>query len=346
MKWFEALGLRWPIVQAPMAGVQDHQLAAAVGRAGALGSIPGAMVSLSMLRQSMAALASSGVGAYNVNFFCHEPLAADPVAEARWRESLKKLYADWGVSASDIPDASPRVPFDEAALDTIAEFKPRVISFHFGLPAARYIEVIHAWGGMVFATATTAEEARWLESRGADVIVAQGLEAGGHRGIFLGDDLTTQLGTFSLVPQVVDAVKVPVLAAGGVADARGVAAAIALGAAGVQVGTAFLMCPEAQTSAVHRIALGSEVAHHTALTNVFTGRPARGIVNQAMRELGPMTHAAPAFPHAATAMLPLRFRAEAMGRGDCSPLWSGQGGCLHGAASAREIVLALSLGTP
>jgi nitronate monooxygenase len=188
------------------------------------------------------------------------------------------------------------------------------------------------------------DEARWLEAHGADAIIAQGLEAGGHRGHFLSDDLAAQLGTMALVPQVVSAVRVPVIATGGIADARGVAAAMALGASAVQVGTAYLLCPEATTSAVHRAALASADARVTDVTNLFSGRPARGIVNRLMRELGPMSPLAPAFPLAASAVAPLRARAERGGRGDFSPLWSGQNasGCRE--LPAGEVTRALAEG--
>jgi nitronate monooxygenase len=216
-----------------------------------------------------------------------------------------------------------------------------VVSFHFGLPAPDLLARVRAWGAKVLASATTVDEARWLVAHGADAVIAQGVEAGGHRGLFLTDDLTTQVGLFSLLPQVVRAVDVPVIAAGGIADARGVAAALALGAAGVQVGTAYLLCPEATTSAVHRAALKSEAARHTALTNLFSGRPARGIVNRVMRELGPISAEAPEFPLATTAIAPLRAKAEALGRGDFSPLWSGQNasGCkeIPAAQLTREL---------
>jgi nitronate monooxygenase len=207
-----------------------------------------------------------------------------------------------------------------------------VVSFHFGLPSESLVKRVKDWGAKVISSATTVDEARWLEAHGVDAVIAQGLEAGGHRGIFLGDDLTTQVGTFSLLPQVVRAVRVPVIATGGIASADGVRAAMALGAAGVQVGTAFLLCPEATTSAVHRSALKSERARHTALTNVFTGRPARIIVNRATRELGAINPAAPAFPLATAAMAPLRAKAEAQNSSDFSPIWSGQN-----ATGCREI---------
>ena len=206
----------------------------------------------------------------------------------------------------------------------LAEFKPPVVSFHFGLPAPELVAQVKGWGGKVLSTATTLPEARWLQKHGADAVIAQGLEAGGHRGHFLSDDLSLQAGTMALVPQLVSALEVPVIAAGGIADARGVAAAMALGASGVQVGTAYLLCPEASTRAVHKAALRSDSAQHTALTTLFSGRPARGIVNRLMDELGPLNSAAPAFPLAGGALAPLRAASEALGRGDFSPLWAGQ----------------------
>jgi nitronate monooxygenase len=227
----------------------------------------------------------------------------------------------------------------------LQEFRPPVVSFHFGLPSADLIARVKAWGSKILASATTVEEARWLEAHGADAVIAQGFEAGGHRGIFLSEDLTTQVGTFALLPQIVRAVKLPVIAAGGIADAAGVVAAMALGAAAVQIGTAYLLCPEATTSAVHRAALKSEGAHHTALTNLFTGRPARGIVNRIMQELGSISAAPPAFPLATSALAPLRTKAESRGIGDFSPLWCGQNasGCRQIAAAELTQELARGL---
>lgn len=217
----------------------------------------------------------------------------------------------------------------------LAEFRPAVVSFHFGLPSPELLDLVRAWGAKVVSSATTVAEAVWLEAQGVDAVIAQGLEAGGHRGHFLSDDLSVQLGTMALLPQVVRAVRVPVIAAGGIADARGVSAAMTLGAAGVQVGTAYMLCPEANTSALHRLVLRSEAARHTALTNLFTGRPARGVVNRIMRELGPLNAAAPAFPLAGAAIAPLRAKAEGLGRGDFSPLWAGQN-----ASGCREVAAA------
>ena len=228
----------------------------------------------------------------------------------------------------------------------LAQFKPPVVSFHFGLPAKPLLERVRQWRPMIISSATTVEEACWLEAQGVDAIIAQGVEAGGHRGIFLSDDLTTQIGTFALVPQIARAVSVPVIAAGGIADAAGVAAALALGAAAVQVGTAYLLCPEATTTRVHREALASTRARHTVLTNVFTGRPARGIANRLITELGPISPAAPAFPRATAAVMRLRSKAETRGSGDFSPLWSGQNatGCKNIAAAelTRELAARIS----
>ncbi|HET7729758.1 MAG TPA: nitronate monooxygenase [Usitatibacter sp.] len=318
------LGTRYPIIQAPMAGVQAGALAAAVSEAGGLGSLPCAMLTPQAMRAELEAMRARVGRRVNVNFFCHVPPTPDERREAAWREALAPYYREFAIDAAKVPAGPGRAPFTAEAADVLEEFRPEIVSFHFGLPSEALLARVKGWGSKVLASATTVEEARWLEARGVDAVIAQGVEAGGHRGIFLSGDLTTQVGTFSLLPQVVDAVKVPVIAAGGIADARGVAAAMALGASAVQVGTAFLLCPEATTSAVHRAALKSEAARHTALTNLFTGRPARGIVNRIIREMGAIHPAAPAFPLATSAIAPLRAKAEAQGSGDFSPLWSGQ----------------------
>src|SRR6185503_3536599 len=280
------LGIELPVVQAPMAGVQLSALAVAVRNAGGLGSLPCAMLTPEALRKELGALKAGTRKPYNVNFFCHTPPAPSREREAAWRALLAPYYREYGIDPESIPAGPGRAPFTAEAAEVLAEFRPAVVSFHFGLPTKELLARVHAPGAKILASATTVDGARWLETQGVDAIIAQGNEAGGHRGNFLASELTTQVGTFSLLPQIVRAVRLPVIAAGGIADAQGVAAALALGAAGVQVGTAYLLCPEATTSAVHRAALKSEAARHTALTNVFTGRPARGIVNRVMRELG------------------------------------------------------------
>ena len=326
------IGIELPVIQAPMAGVQASALAIAVSNAGGLGSLPCAMLSPEAVRWELAAIRAATSKPYNANFFSHENPGADAARESAWRAALAPFYGEYGIDPAGIAAGPGRAPFGPEAADILDEFRPAVVSFHFGLPPPALLARAKACGAKVFSSATTVDEARWLEDHGADVVIAQGLEAGGHRGMFLSDDLTTQVGTFALLPQVLRAVKLPVVAAGGIADAKGVAAALALGAAGVQVGTSFLLCPEATTSAVHRAALKGEGARHTALTNIFTGRPARGIVNRFVREVGPMSAAAPAFPLAGAAVAPLRVSAEKAGSAEFSPLWSGQN-----ATGCREI---------
>jgi len=331
MKLQTLLGVDLPVIQAPMAGVQGSALAIAVSNAGGLGSLPCAMLTPDALRKELAAIRLQTSKPFNVNFFCHTPPAVDAQKEAAWRERLAPYYKELGLDPGAMVQ-SGREPFSAEAPDVLEEFRPAVVSFHFGLPPADLLARVRSIGAKVLSSATTVEEAVWLEAQGIDAIIAQGVEAGGHRGMFLSDDPTTQIGTLALVPQIVSAVKVPVIAAGGIADASGVAAVLRLAACGVQVGTAYLLCPEATTSAVHRAALKSEQARHTALTNVFTGRPARGIVNRIVREVGPMSRLAPVFPLAAGAVAPLRAKAEGLGSGEFSPLWSGQN-----ASGCREI---------
>ena len=329
MRLQQLLGIELPIIQAPMAGVQASALVIAVSNAGGLGSLPCAMLSPEAMRTDLTLIRAQTAKPFNVNFFCHIPPTPNAEREAAWRAALQPYFKEYCIDASGIPPSAGRSPFTAETADILEEFKPAVVSFHFGLPSSELLARVQGWASKIISTATTVDEARWLEANGVDAIIAQGVEAGGHRGMFLTADLTTQVGTMALLPQIVRAVNLPVIAAGGIADARGVAAAMELGAAGVQIGTAYLLCPEVTTSAVHRAALRSEGARHTALTNLFTGRPARGIVNRIMRELGPISAAAPEFPLATAAIAPLRAKAESAGLGDFSPLWSGQnaGGC-------------------
>jgi nitronate monooxygenase len=337
----ELFHIELPIVQAPVAGAMDWELAAAAAEAGALGSLPCAMLNADQIRDQMAKIRARTKKPINLNFFCHAPPALNNAREARWRERLAPYYRELGIAPAAPVPTSNRTAFDAKMCDVVEETEPDVVSFHFGLPEPKLLERVKA-RFKVMGSATTAAEARWLEERGVDAIIAQGNEAGGHRGIFLGDDIATQAGTFALVPQVVDAVKVPVIAAGGITDARGIAAAFALGAAGVQIGTAYLWCPEAKISAPHRAALRSATDDGTALTNLMTGRPARGFVNRVMREIGPISDVAPEFPLAAGALAPLRAKAEAQGSGDFSPMWAGQAASLGRAIGAGELTKALA----
>lgn len=335
-------GIEHPIVLAPMAGSMDWELAAAVAEAGGLGSLPCAMLSAEQVREQIGKFRARTKGPLNLNFFCHRPPKRDNTREAAWRDRLKPYYAELGVDPNTPPPGGGRAPFDDAMCEVVVELKPEVVSFHFGLPESSLLGRVKAAGCKVMASATTVAEARWLEERGVDAVITQGYEAGGHRGMFLTDNLAAQPGTMALVPQVVDAVKVPVIAAGGIADGRGIAAAFALGAAGVQIGTAFLHTPEARISPMHRAALGNVGDDDTVLTNVISGRPARGILNRLLREVGPISEIAPEFPLATPAVAPLRAAAEKRGSGDFSPLWSGQAGRLGRALPAAELTRKLA----
>ncbi len=341
MNVHKLLGIELPIIQAPMAGVQGHALAISVSNAGGLGSLPCAMLSTEGLRKELSLIRSQTTKPYNVNFFCHVPPEPDKPAEREWLKTLSPYFDEYGIDETTITSQSGRLPFSAEAADVLEEFRPPVVSFHFGLPELKLLERIRGWGGKILSTATTVDEAIWLEEHGVDAILAQGSEAGGHRGFFLTKDPDTQVSTMALIPQIVQAVNVPVIAAGGIADANGVNAALALGASAAQIGTAYMLCHEATTSQVHRVALKSNSARVTALTNLFSGGLARGIVNRLMCELGPINHAAPEFPLASSAIAPLRAKAESLGRGDFSPLWAGQNvsGCkeISAAALTREL---------
>ena len=324
----DLLGIEHPIIQAPMAGNSTPELAAAVSTAGGLGSVAFAMHSLDQMRADLGRVRALTNRGFNVNFFCHQPPMPDEAAQARWRARLAGYYRELGLDPSAPVKGAQRLPFDEAMCDLMVETRPKIVSFHFGLPEARLVQRVKQAGAIVLSSATTVAEARYLEANGVDAIVAQGFEAGGHRGMFLSADISAQVGTMALVPQVVDAVSVPVIAAGGIADGRGIVAALALGAAGVQIGTAYLFTPEAQVSAIHRATLAGARDDGTALTNLFTGRPARGFSNRLMQEVGPVSADAPAFPTASVAVAPLRAAAEAKGSGDFTALWSGQAAAL------------------
>lgn len=336
------LGITLPILQAPMAGAQDHRLALAVARAGGLGAVPCAMLTPDRIRAEVAAFRAQSDAPLNLNFFCHSAPDPDPARLSAWQHHLAPYYRELGLDPATPAPLSNRAPFDATLCALVEELRPAVVSFHFGLPAPDLLARVRATGARILSSATTVAEARWLDGQGVDAIIAQGLEAGGHRGLFLTDQTATQIGTLSLVPQIVDAVACPVIAAGGIADARGIAAAAMLGASAVQIGTAYLFCPEATISAPHRQALSGRDAEATALTNVFTGRPARGVVNRVMHEIGPLSPHAPAFPLAGGALAPLRAATEPQGSGDFMPLWSGQSAPLCQAMSAESLTTALA----
>jgi nitronate monooxygenase len=325
-----------------MAGAVSPEMVIQVSEAGALGSLPCAMLTPEQARNALGVVRQRTSRPINVNFFCHRPPRADAVREARWKDRLRPYYDELGVDPEAPNPTVVRNPFDEAFCDLVVEFAPEVVSFHFGMPDPDLLQRVRATGAKILSSANSVQEARWLEDQGCDAIIAQGFEAGGHQAMFLSHDISTQVGTIALVPQVVDAVEVPVIAAGGITDARGIAAAFALGASGVQIGTAYLFCPEATIRPVHREALKRARENETALTNVFTGRPARGIMNRAMHEVGPMSEIALEFPLAATALTPLRSKAETAGSGDFTPLWAGQGFPMGREMSAGELTRRLA----
>lgn len=339
----DLLGIALPIIQAPMAGADSPALAKAVASTGAMGSLACALLDPAGVRAAMEALgACEGGCRFNLNFFCHTMDPPKPEAMERWRQFLRPHYEKLGLSIESVPAARLRLPFDEEVCAVVEYIRPAVVSFHFGLPAVALLERLRRKNIRILATATSVREAKWLAERGCDAIIAQGLEAGGHRGMFLETSIATQTGLFALLPRIVDAVQVPVIAAGGIADGRGIAAAFALGAAGVQVGTAYLRCPEAQISLLYREALAGEASGETALTNLFSGRPARGIYTEFLREGGPMQEAAPAFPYAATLVAPLRTASEKAGSTAYMQMWAGQTAGMSPALPAAEFTRALA----
>ena len=320
----ELFGVEHPIIQAPMANATAVDMAVAVAETGALGSYPCAALADDKIGEGVATIRARTTKPINLNFFCHQPAAEDAERDAAWLNKLAPYYAELGADTPKVPLKASIVPFTAATCAVVEELKPQVVSFHFGLPEAALIARVKKAGCKIISSATTLREALYLAEHGADAIIAQGSEAGGHRGMFLETDIATQIGTLALVQQIVEAVQQPVIAAGGIGDGRSIVAAIVLGAAGVQIGTAYLCCPEATTSASHKAALAVP-GRETVITNVLSGRPARSILTRFVREQGPINAAVPTYPNATPALAPLRAKAEAKGSGDFSLLWSGQG---------------------
>lgn len=332
----DLLKIELPIIQAPMAGSDSVDLARAVSGAGGLGSLACALLGPEDVGAAVRALRDGTSRPFNLNFFCHTMELPSVDAIARWKSFLRSHYERLGLDVEAVGESRLRLPFDEEMCAVVEEAMPAVVSFHFGLPAPAMVERLKARGIRILGSATSVREARWLEERGCDAVIVQGLEAGGHRAMFLETDVATQAGLFALLPQVVDAVSIPAIATGGIGDARGIVAALALGAAGVQLGTAYLFCPESRVSPLYRRALEGVTDTGTAVTNLFSGRPARGIVNRYLREAGPMSDAAPAFPYAATLVAPLRAASEKAGSVDYMQMWAGQAAGLVRAMPADE----------
>jgi nitronate monooxygenase len=337
----DLFGVELPIIAAPMANYAGVDLAVAVAEAGGLGSLPCAALSPDQIRAGVAAFRSRSNKPLNLNFFCHTIASEDLARDRAWLLRIAPYYAELGVEPPTLPLPAGHPPFGESDCAAVEELRPEIVSFHFGLPATLLLARVRATGCKILSSATSVPEALWLAERGVDAIIAQGAEAGGHRGMFLETNAATQIGTFALVRAIASSVQLPVIAAGGIADGRAIAAALALGASAVQIGTAYLTCPQATTSALHKATL-ADPNRQTAITNVLTGRPARGIVNRFMREQGPIDEGAPAFPLARAAVAPLRAKAEARGSTDFSPLWSGQAATLPASMDAGELTRKLA----
>lgn len=338
----DLLSIEQPIIQAPMAGAQDAKLAIAVAQGGGLGSLPCAMLSVEQIEEQFLSFKHATDAPINLNFFCHPDLPHCRDQERHWQERLTSYYAQAGLDNSTPLANASRRPFQAEHAELLQTLKPEVVSFHFGLPSPELIDQVKLSGALILSSATSVQEALWLKEHGCDVIIAQGYEAGGHRAIFLEQRTDTQTGLMALLPQILDATDLPVIAAGGISDGRGITAAFALGACGAQLGTAFLFCPEAKISDLHLQALQSSSANSTVLTNVYTGKPARGILNKAVLELGPISQDTPVFPYAASAIAPLRSAHEHNQSSDFSPLWSGQGASMGRRLPAEQLVRVLA----
>lgn len=338
-RFLDLTGAAAPIIQAPMAGAGGVDLAIAAIKGGAVGSLPCALIAAEDIVSQSAAVRATAKGPLNLNFFCHH--LSDQVDDSAWVEVLTPYYDEYGVGPPTV--AAPlRAPFDAERCAAVESVRPEIVSFHFGLPERSLFDRVKATGAIILSSATTIAEARWLADRGVDAIIAQGFEAGGHSGHFLPAAAGTEVGLFALLPQVADAVDVPVIAAGGIADARGIAAAFMLGASAAQVGTAYLLSPESLASDAHCALLQSEEAEVTRFTNLISGGLARGLPNRLIRELGPVNPIAPPFPYASGALGELRKKAEGMGRTDFSTLWSGQSARLATPMAAEELTRSLA----
>lgn len=336
----DLLGVEHPVIQAPMAGSSTPALAAAVAARGGVGSLGLALTPRDRAEAEIREAQAATNGALNLNFFCHKPAVVDPARGDRAAAALAPYYAEYGLDAPQAPQ-QPTPPFNEDMLEMALAAGPRIASFHFGLPAPALLAPLKAAGIVILTSATSPAEAERLEAEGADAIIAQGWEAGGHRGVLDPAQGPGDVGTMALVPQIADRVSVPVIAAGGIADGRGIAAAFMLGASGVQMGTAFLRCPESAAHEVYRAALAEAEADRTGISAAFSGRPARGIVNRYMREMAGREADLPDFPLMNPLTGPLRAASARAGDGGFMSLWSGQGVGMTREAPAGELFDAL-----
>lgn len=340
---YHALGLRIPVIQAPMAGTATPELAAVVSNAGGLGSLGLAASSVDDARETIAHTRSLTSAPFNVNFFCNKAASPDPVRESVWLNYLTPLFNELG---ADVP-TELHAPYDSfndnpAMQDMLLHEKPPVVSFHFGIPSDTVIQELKAAGITLMATATTLAEAKTIESAGVDLIVAQGVEAGGHRGVFDPHDSDQGLTTLALVRLLTAHVKPPVIAAGGIMDGQGIRAVLELGACAAQMGTAFILCPESSADDSYRQALASDQALHTRITAVASGRPARGIVNHLHTRIDtPGRPVLPCFPICYAATKALQKAAKANNNPNFGSHWAGQGAPLARTMPAAELMQTL-----
>ncbi|AEF23099.1 NAD(P)H-dependent flavin oxidoreductase [Pseudomonas fulva] len=337
-----ALGIDYPIIQAPMAGTATPALAAAVSNAGGLGSISIAAVTAEAGRQMIRETRVATSKPFNINVFCHRLSVADAATEQAWLAHLQPYFAEFGAAAPEaIRDIYCSFQEDEGQLQVLLDERPPIVSFHLGLPPQERIDALKQAGITLLASATTLEEGLLAQDAGIDIIVAQGIEAGGHRGVF--DPAHDQgIGTLALVRILVKQLKRPVIAAGGIMDGAGIAAVMNLGACAAQLGTAFILCPESAANQAYRQMLGSERARHTQITRVISGRPARGIVNRFMAEVGAPGHPeVPGFGIAYDAGKQLIAAAAKAGNAEFAAHWAGQGAALARTMPAAELVAVL-----
>lgn len=338
------LGIDHPIIQAPMAGVSTPRLAAAVSEAGALGSIAVGAGDAAQARAAIGELRKLTARPFNVNVFTHQPAVSDPVREARWLDYLRPRFEALGAA----PPPALREIYrsflgDPDMLEVLVAEKPAAVSFHFGLPRPEQIAALRGAGIVLMASATSLHEARQVEEAGIDIVVAQGVEAGGHRGVFDPRQPDPGIGTLALVRLLATHLSIPVVAAGGIMDGQGIAAVARLGAAGAQLGTAFILCPESSSTPHHRALMRQGEQLQTAITDAISGRPARGIVNPFFDEVGAPGHPPlPDYPIAYDAAKALHAAASARGVQDYSVNWAGQGFPLARAMPAAQLVATLA----
>jgi len=339
----QKLGIRHPIIQAPMAGVSTPRLAAAVSEAGGLGSISIGSGTVEQAERMISETRTLTRRPFNVNVFCHAPALRDEARESAWLAHLSPLFRELGAQPpSALEEIYRSFTTDEAALDLLLAARPAVVSFHFGLPDPAWIQAMREAGILTLATATNLHEAGKIESAGVDAIIAQGIEAGGHRGMFDPDLADDQLPTMELVRLLVGKTPLPVIAAGGIMDGRGIRAALGAGAAAAQLGTAFIACPESSASASYRETLLGRGAAETIFTSAISGRPARGFPNRLTRYCdSPRTPPIPAYPVAYDATKQLNAAAARTGSNDFSVQWAGQGAAQARALPAAELIAAL-----